>query len=72
MAAALDPDPGGGVKGDQKAISYADRLKTNVNYNQRLKRNVLEIMLEKTEKDADIFVDQNCVARVCKSIGIHW
>ena len=42
-------DPGGG--GD----SYADKLKTNVRWDQRLKRNILEICLEKTNKD--VFVD---------------
>ena len=57
MAAALDPDPGGGNR--QVPGSYADRLKTNVNYDQRLKRNVLEIQLEKTEKDIEIVVDYN-------------
>ena len=30
-------------------MSYSDRLKTNVRYDQRLKRNVLEITLEKTQ-----------------------
>lgn len=70
MANALDPDPGGGGLGDQKTSSYAERLKTNVNYDQRLKRNVLEIQLEKSEKDVEIVLDQDCVARVCRSIGI--
>ena len=71
MAAALgnhDPGPGGGVK--NVPGSYADRLKTNVNYDQRLKRNVLEIVVEKTEKDAEMFPDDHCVARLCKSIGM--
>ena len=30
-------------------MSYSDRLKTNVRYDQHLKRNVLEITLEKTQ-----------------------
>ena len=62
-------DPGGGVHQEQTS-SYADRLKTNVNFDQRLKRNVLEITLEKREKDADIFLDQDSVARLLKSIGM--
>ena len=71
MANCLGPqDPGGGDKKDLAPSSSAARLMTNVNYDQRLKRNVLEIMLEKTEKDAEIFLDQHCVARVCKSIGM--
>ena len=69
MAAAGDPDPGGGEP--RKApLSYADRLRTNVNYDQRLKRNVLEISVEKNEKDLEIYLDQDSVARVCKSIGM--
>ena len=46
-------DPGGGTsRGD----SYAERLRTNVNYDQRLKRNVLEIVLEKTGKDGIVAI----------------
>ena len=56
MATADPIDPGGGEK--QNSGTYASRLKTNVNYDQRLKRNVLEITLEKTDKDVEIVVDQ--------------
>ena len=67
----FDPGGGGGVTGHvaQHTLTYADRLKTNVNFDQRLERNVLEIKLEKTEKEAEI-VDQECVARLLKSIGL--
>ena len=71
MAAVVsnhDPGPGGG--NPQVPGSYAERLKTNVNYDQRLKRNVLEIVLEKTERDAEMILDDNCVARLCRSIGM--
>ena len=63
-----DFDPGG----TQEVIpkSYAEKLKTNVNFNQRLKRNVLEITLEKTEKDAEIVLDDKSVARICQSLGM--
>ena len=57
-------DPGGGHQregGGGHLPSYADRLKTNVNYDQRLKRNVLEIFLEKIEKEAEMVLDQECV-----------
>ena len=60
-------DPGGGAP---RGVSYADRLRTNVSYDQRLKRNVLEIVLEKTEKDAEIVLDQDCVAKIIRSIGM--
>ena len=73
----LNP-PGGGSEvingGGAPAVlgrSYSDKLKTNVNYNQRLKRNVLEITLERTEKDADLNVGDECKGRVLKSIGVN-
>ena len=55
---------GGGIS------TYADRLRTNISYNQRLQRNVLEITLEKTEEDVEVIIDQNCIIRVMKSIGL--
>ena len=58
--------PGGGQK-----LSYSERLKTNVRYDQKLKRNVLEITLEKTDTKADIDrVDDDDIARVLKTLGI--
>ena len=59
-------DPGEGDAGDSKQASYADRLKTNVSYNERLKRNILEITLEKTEKDAEMVLDQECIAKLLR------
>ena len=50
-------------------ISYADRLKTNVRHDQRLKRNVLEIMIAK-EKEVRIELDPATVARIMHSIGL--
>ena len=56
-------------QGDGK--SYSDRLKTNVRYDQRLKRNILEITLEKTNNEAVIDeVGAEDVARVLKTLGI--
>ena len=63
MATADPVDPGEGEK--QNSGTYASRLKTN---DQRLKRNVLEITLEKIDKNIEIVVDQECVARLCRSI----
>ena len=52
-------------------MSYSDRLKTNVKYDHRLKRNVLEISLEKTGTEGDLSdVDQTAIARVFKTLGI--
>ena len=64
---------GGGSKGaesTQPKTSYSDRLKTNVRYDQRLKRNVLEITLEKTDPSVDIDVDEDGIGRIFKSLGM--
>ena len=63
-------DPGGGIGVQQQPSSYADRLKSNVNFDQRLKRNVLEITLEKRDKNSEMILDQVSVARLLKSIGM--
>ena len=67
MAAATAVDPGGGPT--QTANSYAQRLRTNINYDQRLKRNKLEITAEKTEKDSEIILSQESIARVCLQVN---
>ena len=51
-------------------MSYANRLKTNVRYDHRLKRNVLEITIEKSEKETRIELTSEMVARIMKSIGL--
>ena len=48
--------------------SYADRLKTNIKFDQRLKRNVLEINIEKEENEIEVVLDQNVVAKLTKSL----
>ena len=51
--------------------SYSDRLKTNVRFDQRLKRNILEITLEKSDTDANLTdVIEEDIARVLRSLGI--
>ena len=51
--------------------SYSDRLKTNVRFDQRLKRNILEITLEKSDTDANLSdVHEEDIARVLRSLGI--
>ena len=78
MAEGVNPngkngDEGGGRNQEQqrKPVSYADRLKTNIRYVQRLKRNVLDIEIEKLDKDNDIMLDQVYLARLMTSIGIN-
>jgi hypothetical protein len=82
MAAAqtVDPKPpdGDGAEGQGRdtattninPTSYANRLKTNVRYDHRLKRNVLEITVEKSDKDARIDLEPGMVARILNSISI--
>ena len=53
------------------ATSYADRLKTNVRYDQRLKRNVLEITIEKTDKAKKIDLKLETVSKLLISIGLN-
>ena len=62
-------DPGGN-RYAAKDNTYAGRLKTNVSYNERLKRNILEIVVEKTEREAEIVINEASVERVLKSIGM--
>jgi hypothetical protein len=76
MAEGVDLDKDGGGSGSlqeskEKPMSYADRLKTNIKYDQRLKRNVLEIEIEKLDKDNEIVIDQSCVARLLTSLGMN-
>ena len=77
---AMDPVPpdetrnesteqGRGTTPATTTMSYADRLKTNVRHDQRLKRNVLEITIEK-EKEVRIELDPATVARIMHSIGL--
>ena len=68
------PSVGGGVEGgggNGGRVPYADILKTRVKYDQRLKLNILEITLEKCEKDVTIDLDQRCVAKLLKNIEIN-
>ena len=61
----------GDVRKEQGKMSYSDRLKTNVRYDQRLKRNVLEITLEKTDAEVESdTIGQNAIARVFNTLGI--
>ena len=59
------PDPA-----DQRQSSYSDKLKTNVTWDNTLKRNVLEITLEKEEES---FVDlgSEAIHRLFKTLGIN-
>ena len=62
--------PPDGVK--DQVQSYADRLKTNVKRDQRLKRNVLEVTLEKNDRNSEMWfeLDPESTARLLKVLGI--
>ena len=72
----IPPDPGvKSAKDDlhqhpQPHGSYADRLKTNIRFDQRLQRNILEIMLEKDSDDVQIEVNENSAKRLFETLGI--
>ena len=72
MSQPHDPGGGqhGGVREGNQHPSYADRLKTNIKYDQRLKRNILEIVIEKSDKNAEIVLEPDTVARIFRSIGL--
>ena len=55
----------------QAAPLYSERLKSNVKYDQRLKRNVLEICLEKTERSSEIVLNGDTIARILKSLKMN-
>ena len=65
MATELPIDPG-----DNKA-SYSDRVKSNVKFDKRLKRNILGISIEKADIEIAIDIDHEDVARICQTLGIQ-
>ena len=71
MAAGVEPGELDSDKNEEaKKGTYADRLKTNIRYDQRLKRNVLDIELEKLDRENEMVLDQPTVARLLTSIGM--
>ena len=52
----------------QAAPTYSESLRSNVKFDQRLKRNVLEICLEKAERDTEIILNGDTIARVLRSL----
>ena len=75
MAVSLEiseksPSDNDGDRGKVVKESYAGRLKSNVNFSQRLQRNVLEVTLERSDVNVDIVIDQVEIERVLKTLGI--
>ena len=51
-------------------VTYSERVKSNVKFDQRLKRSVLEISIEKTDSESTLEVDNNDVSRICQTLGM--
>ena len=56
--------------GHSNPTLYSEKLKTNVTWDNRLKRNILEITLEKDD-DAFIDIGSESIARLFKTLGIN-
>ena len=63
-------DPGPPLQPPGARNSYADKAKMNVQYDQRLKRNVLDIEVEKKDVKDEMFLTQDVVAKLLKNLGI--
>ena len=48
--------------------TYADRAKMNIRYNQKLKRNVLEIEVEKDSTEAEMILSEETIANLLRTI----
>ena len=62
-------DPGGTTPA-HAYHSYADRLKTNIKYDQRLQRNILEIILERQSSDVGSELQEDDIKQLFETIGI--
>ena len=67
MSAMADKniDPGGRSK------SYADRAKMNIRYNQKLKRNVLEIEVCKDSDKDEVILSEETIAKLLSKIKMN-
>ena len=69
MSAAVQTGVGGPGP-PQARKSYADKAKMNVRFDQRLKRNVLDIEVEKKDVKDEMFLEQDVVAKLLKNLGM--
>ena len=58
-------DPGG------RSTSYADRAKMNIKYNQKLKRNVLEIEVEKDSVEVEAILSEETISKLLNKIKMN-
>ena len=66
-----DPDPPPSNPPPKTVYSYAEQTKMNVKYDQRLKRNVLEIEVVKTNVNDDMNLSHEVLAKLLQNIGIN-
>ena len=62
----VPPDPG--VK---SSMSYAERARMNVRFDQRLKRNVLEIEVEKDSEEEEMILNEVTIAKLLNKIKLN-
>ena len=60
-----DPDQRDGKK---KVLSYADKTKMNIRYDQKLKRNVLDIEVEEEKFEDEMILSEETVAKLLNKI----
>ena len=63
--------PGPPLINQTPMTSYADKAKMNVRFDQRLKRNVLDIEVEKNDARDEMFLDQSVIAKLLRNIGMN-
>ena len=62
---AKPPDPGG------QFTSYAERAKMNIKYSQRLKRNILEIEVEKENEEDEMILSEETIATLLNKLRLN-
>ena len=65
------PDKTENVPPDPGVMSYADRAKLNVRFDQRLRRNVLEIEVEKDKEDDEMILAEDTIANLLNKIKLN-
>ena len=63
------PDPPGG--GVQNPLSYADKAKMNIRYDQKLKRNVLDIEVEKDNFEDEMILSAESLEKLLTKINMN-
>ena len=61
------PDPDGVLK---NSVSYAEKAKMNIRYDQKLKRNVLDIEVEKDNVEDEMILSEETVQKLLNKINM--